>query len=91
MWGKCARNQNKTKKHHLTSVKVLYELLTSLGTDVTNLIFPKDDVVRVYWKHSEDNKTAWLNVNVAVVAYVTTQPRLNIYEYLSELGGLFLM
>jgi len=67
-------------------VKELYELLTSSGIEVTNLIFPNDDVVWVSWKHSEDNIAAGKNVNLAVAAYVTTQARLKLYEYLSELG-----
>ena len=70
----------------MTSVKVLYELLTSPGTEVTNLIFPNDDVVWVSWKHSEDNIAERKNVNVAVAAYLTTQAKLKLYEYLSELG-----
>jgi hypothetical protein len=49
------KNQNKTQKTLVTSVKELYELLTSAGTEVTNLIFPNDDVVWVSWKHSQDN------------------------------------
>jgi hypothetical protein len=65
--------------------KEFYELLTSPGTEVTNLIFPNDDVVRVSWKYSE-NIAAGKNVNVAVAAYVTTQARLKLYEYLRELG-----
>jgi len=67
-------------------VKVLYELLTSPGTEVTNLIFTNVDVVWVSWKHSDDNIVAGKNVNMAVAAYVTTQARFKIYEYLSELG-----
>ena len=35
---------------------------------------------------SEDNVAAGKNVNVAVAAYVTTQARLKLYEYLSKLG-----
>ena len=72
----------------MTSVKTLCELLTSSGTEVTNLTFPNDDVVWVSWKYSdsEDNIAAGKNVNVAVAAYVTTQARLKLYEYLSELG-----
>jgi hypothetical protein len=42
----------------VASVKELYEFLTSPGTEVTNLIFLKDDVVWVSWKHYEDNITA---------------------------------
>ena len=71
----------------MTTVKELYELLPSQGTEVTNLICPNDDVVWVSWKHSEDNIAAGNNVNVAVAAYVTTQARLKLYEYLSELGA----
>jgi len=67
-------------------VKELYELLTSPGTEVTNLIYPNDDMVWVSWNHSEDNIATGKNVNVAVAAYVMTQARLKLYEYLSELG-----
>ena len=47
----------------------------SPGIDVTTLIFPKDDVLWVSWKHSEDNIAAGKNVNVAVADYLTTQAR----------------
>jgi len=86
MWGKWPQNQNKIKTTLVTSVKELYELSTSPGTEVRNLIFPNDDVVWVSWKHSEDNIAAGKNVNVAVAAYVTTQARPKLYEYMSELG-----
>jgi len=58
-------------------VKELYELLTSPGTGVTNLIFPNDDVVWVSWKHSE-NKSRRENVYVAVPAYITNKARLKL-------------
>ena len=84
--GKWAQKQNKTQTTLVTSVKELFELLTIPGTEVTKLIFANDIVVWVSWKHSEDNIAAGKNVNVAVAAYVTTQTRLKLYEYLSELG-----
>ena len=68
MWGKWTQNQNKTQTTLVTSVKKLYELQTSPGTDVTNLIVQNDDVVWVSWKHSEDNIAEGKNVNVAVAA-----------------------
>ena len=43
-WGKWAQNKNKTQTTLVTSVKELYELLTSPRVEVTNLIFPNDDV-----------------------------------------------
>jgi hypothetical protein len=64
----------------------LYELLTCPGTEVTNLIFPNDDVAWVSWRFTEDNVAAGKNVNVVFAAYVTTQARLKLYEYLSKLG-----
>ena len=87
MWGKWAQNQNKTQITLVTSVKELYELFTS--TEVTNLIFPNDDVVWVSSKYSEDSIDARKNVKVAVSAYVTTQARLELCEYHSELGSLY--
>ena len=88
MWGKWVQNQNKTQTTLVTSEKKLYELLTSSGTEVTNVIFPNDDVVWVSWKYTEDNIPAGKNVNVTVDANVTTQAWLKLYEYLSELGSL---
>ena len=58
------------------------------GTEVTSLIFSKDDVAWASWKYSEDNVAAGKNDNVAVAAYITTHARLKLYEYLSELGSL---
>ena len=86
MWGKWAQNKNKTQTTIVDSEKGFYELLTCPGTEVTNLIFPNDDVAWISWKYSEDNVAAGKNVNVAVAAYVTTQARLKLYEYLSKLG-----
>jgi hypothetical protein len=86
MWGKWAQNQNKTQTTLVSSEKEFYELLTSPGIEVTNLIFPNHDVAWVSWKYSEDNVAAGKNFNVAVAAYVTTQARLKLYEYLRELG-----
>jgi len=76
MWGKWAQNQNKTQTTIVDSVKEFYELLTCPCTEVTNLIFPKDEVALVSWKYYEDNIAIGKNVNVAVGAYVTTQARL---------------
>jgi hypothetical protein len=86
MWGKWAQNQNRTQTTIVKSEKEFYELLTSPGIEFTNLIFPNEEVAWVSWKYSEVNVTTGKNVNVAVAAYVTTQARLKLYGYLSELG-----
>ena len=86
MWGKWAQNQNKTQTTIVDSEKEFYELLTSPGTEVTNLILPNNEVVWISWKFSENNVTEGKDINVAVAAYVTTQARLKLYEYLSKLG-----
>jgi hypothetical protein len=46
----------------------------------------RNDAVWVSWKYSENNIAAGNNVNVCIAAYVTTQARLELYEYLSVLG-----
>jgi hypothetical protein len=78
MWGKWAQNQNKTQTTLVTSEKEFYELLTSPGSEVRNLIFPNDDLVWVSWNYSEENVAAGRNVNVAVAVYVITQARLKL-------------
>ena len=52
MWGKWAQNQNKTQTTIVDSEKEFYELLTSPGTEVTNLIFPNNEVAWISWKYS---------------------------------------
>ena len=89
MWGKWAQNQNKTQTTILDSEKEFYELLIFPGTEVTNLIFPNDNVEWVSWKYSEEDFAVWSKFNVAVAAYVTTQARLKLYDYLSKLGEPF--
>ena len=71
MWEKWAQNHNKTRTTLVTSVKKLYELLTCPGTEGTYLIFSKDSVVWVSWKHPVDNITARKSFDVAIAAYVT--------------------
>jgi len=80
MLGKWAQNQNNTQTTIVDSEKEFYELLTCPGTEVTNLIFPNDDMACVSWKYSEVIVAVWKNVNVAVAAYVTTLARLKLYE-----------
>jgi len=70
----------------LSTLRKSYELLTSPGTKVTNIIFPNEAVAWVSWKYSKDNITTGKNGNVAVAAYVTTKARLKLYGCLSKLG-----
>ena len=72
--------------NYIQLMERVYVLLTSPCTEVTNLVFRNNDVAWVSWKYSEDNVATWKNVNVAVAAYVTTQVRLKLYEYLKKLG-----
>jgi len=86
MWGKWAQIQNKTQTTIVNSEKEFYEYLTSPGAEVTNLIFPNEEVAWFSCNFSENNVASGKNVNVAVAAYVTTQARLKLYVYLSKLG-----
>jgi len=67
MWGKWPQNQNKTQTTIVNSEKEFYELLTSPGAEVTNLIFPNNEVACVSYKYS-DNVATGKNVIVAVAA-----------------------
>jgi hypothetical protein len=86
MLGKWDQKQNTIETSLVTSAIEFYELLTSPGIEFRSLIFPNDDVAWVSWRYSEDNVAAGKNVNLAVAAYITTQARLKLYEYLRELG-----
>jgi len=65
MWGKWDQNKNKTQTTIIDSEKEFYEFFTCSGTEVTNLIFPINDVD---WFSSEDNVAVGKNVDVAVAA-----------------------
>jgi len=47
-------------------------------------------VAWVSWKYCEDNVASGKNVNVAFAAYVTTQARVELDDYLSKLGQFVL-
>jgi hypothetical protein len=85
MWGKWHRTKTR-QTNILDPEKCFYELVTYPGTEVTNLILPNDDGIRVSWKYSEEQRCSKGNMKVAVNAYVTSQARLNLSEYLSYLG-----
>jgi len=53
VWDKGAQNQNETQTTLVNSEKEFYELLISPGTEVTSLIFPKDNLAWISWKYSE--------------------------------------
>ena len=74
--GKMSQNENKTHTTLTISVKELYELLKSPGTEFTKPILTKDDVVWLSWEHFAVNITAGKNGNEVVAAYVTTEVRL---------------
>ena len=90
MWGKWAQTQKKKSTQILLTQRKSYELLTSPGTEVTNLIFLNNEVACFTGKYSENNVAEWENVNLAVAAYVTTQARLRLYEYMNKLETSFL-
>lgn len=52
----------------ITTEKEFYELITSPGTEVTNLVFPNDDVAYISWRYSEKDVGTRGNVNVNVAA-----------------------
>lgn len=69
----------------MSSQQEFYELFTSPGIEVTNVVFP-NKYVWFSWEYTEENPTTAKNVNVAVAAYVTTGAGLKLYSYLEELG-----
>jgi hypothetical protein len=85
MWGKWAQNENKTQSTLVSSQQEFYELLTSPGIEVTNVVFP-NEYVWVSWEYTEENPTTSKSVNVTVAACVTTAAGLKLYSYLEELG-----
>jgi hypothetical protein len=76
----CGVNGRRTKtkpRQQLLTRRKFDELLTSPGTEVTNLIFRKNEVAWIFWKYSDNNVATGKNVNVAVAAYVTHKLGLN--------------
>jgi hypothetical protein len=49
-----------------------------LGIEVTNFIFPNEDVAWLSWEHTEENTATGKKVNVARAAYLTTGAHLKL-------------
>jgi hypothetical protein len=57
MWGKCAQNSNKTQTTPVKRERQFYEFLCSPGTEVTNLIFPNNNVAWLSWRYTKEDMT----------------------------------
>jgi len=87
MWGKLTERNDRTQTRVITEPNELYNFLSMIGIEVTNLAFASDDLVWISWKHSAEEHVPNLrHTNEVIGAYVTAGARIHLYRHLDRLG-----
>ena len=77
---------DRTRAKIITEPHVMYRFLATPGVEVTNLAFASDDVFRLWWKISEEERVPNLRHTKEVIgAYVTAGARIFMYGFLDRL------
>lgn len=84
-WGRLALRPDKTQTKVIKDPSKLFDFLSTPGIEVTNLIFPNDEMVWVSWKCMQEEERINNSVSIAIAAYVTTGARLKLYSYLKDI------
>jgi len=86
MWGKLCENPRKTQTILISDPQELYRFLATPGIEVTNLLFARDGMVWLAWRHAEELRVQTLRHTSDVIgSYVTAGPRHHLYSYLDKL------
>ena len=76
----------KTQTKLFSDPQELYICLATPGIEVTNLMFARDSVVWLAWRHAEESSMQTLrHTNDVIGNYVTAGARLLLYGYLDKL------
>jgi hypothetical protein len=85
-WGRYAMNSGKTKCKFITKPYELFDLMNNEQFEVTNVVFPNDEIAICYYKDSKDMHIGSNQTNVVIAAFVTAQARLKLYSELRNIG-----
>jgi len=81
MWVKLTERNDRSLTKIIKEPKDLYGFLSTLGIEVTNLIFASDDVIWFSWKYGAEEQVSILrHTNEVIGAYVTAGARMHLYR-----------
>ena len=81
-WGRYAMNTDKSKCRFITEPYQLFNLLNNDQYEVTNLVFPNDNVGMCFFKDGKSMHIGSNQTNVVIAAFVTAQARIKLYSEL---------
>lgn len=85
-WGKLGQRENQQKVAVVHQPDELYQFLVNPAVIVSNILPINDSVLVVSYEFKEECYDILPTVNVCLAAFVTTQARLKLYNYLEQLG-----
>ena len=85
-WGRYAMNTDKTKCKFITQPFQLFDLMNTDQYEVTDVVFPNDEIGICYYKDAKDMHIGSNQTNVVIAAFVTCQARLKLYDELRKIG-----
>jgi len=88
MWGKLKERSNRSQTKLISEPGEQYRFLVTPGVEVQNILFATDDVVRISWQHSANERVPSFRLtNEVIGAYVTAGARIHLYGFLDKLQG----
>jgi hypothetical protein len=79
-------NSDKTKCKFITKPYELFDLKKNEQFEVTNVVFPNDEIAIFYSKDSKNMHIGSNQTNVVIAAFVTAQARLKLNSELRKIG-----
>jgi len=86
-WGKFGQRTNLLQLEYISDPSIYFDMLTSDQQVVTGVNFVTEEMVEMRWKNKEEFMESSGRTNVVLAAYTTAQARLQLYNYLEELGS----
>lgn len=85
-WGRYAMQTHKTQSKFVTSIHELTSFFQNDQFEVTDLLFPTNDVACIYYTDKKEMHWGSNQTNVVLAAFVTCQARLKLFFELEKLG-----
>ena len=85
-WGFLGMNSNKSQFKIIKKKEEWLHLLNDDKINITNIIFPNDNIMFVYFIEKDNYHVGNTNTNVVLASFVTAQARLKLFGELNRLG-----
>ena len=85
-WGKWGQKTNLVSHKYVTDPEQYFGIWADQSTEIVNLHFVNEEMIRISTKKNEELQLPHGNVNVVLAAFTTCYARLKLYSYLESLG-----